>query len=151
MNVEQCEVCTILPSNDPILETQNWVVSLSPDQGYLGRCYVTLKAHKGDLADLTKEEWLDFTEIVKKIEKAIRKAFGAELFNWGCLMNDAFKIDPPKPHVHWHLRPRYRHSINFAGEKFEDPLFGYHYERGQSRKASAKVLENIKQEIQSKL
>lgn len=51
--MNNCEVCAVLPTNNPIFETDKWMVSLSPDQDYLGRCHVTLKEHKGDLAELT--------------------------------------------------------------------------------------------------
>ena len=44
-------------------------------------------------------------------------------------MNNAFRDDPPKPHVHLHFRPRYAAPVKFAGSLFEDVLFGEHYDR----------------------
>lgn len=149
--MDNCEVCAILPENTPLFETDKWTISLSPDQGYLARCYVTLKEHKADMADLTNDEWLEFAGIVKKLESAIVDTFGATLFNWGCLMNNAFQVSPSLPHVHWHVRPRYQEAVQFEGEEFVDPLFGYHYDRGQSKKVSDTVLASIRRKIQQSL
>lgn len=146
-----CEVCAVLPLNSPIFETNHWMVSLSPDQGYLGRCYVTLKQHKGDMAELTNEEWLEFADIVKKLEGAITKAFGARMFNWGCLMNNAFQSEVALPHVHWHVRPRYDAPVVFSGEEFSDAAFGHHYDREQSKKLNAEMMDSIRREVQAYL
>lgn len=69
------------------------------------------------------------------------------MFNWSCLMNFAYRNDPPDPQVHWHFRPRYKHPVDFAGEKFEDRAFGSHYERGTKRKVSDIVAKKIAQAI----
>jgi len=103
------------------------------------------------LAELTREEWLDYADIVKKLEQAIRLAFGAVVFNWGCLMNNAFQVSPATPHIHWHLRPRYDKTVNFDGLEFIDPLFGYHYDRAQSQKVSDETLNNIQSKIQENI
>lgn len=150
-SIDNCEVCAVLPTNEPIFETKYWAISLSPNQGYLGRCYVTLKEHKADMADLTNNEWLEFADIVKRLEGGVRDAFGAKLFNWGCLMNNAFQLTPALPHVHWHVRPRYENSVNFEGEDFVDPMFGQHYDREQSKLVSKVVLNCIKGKIQASL
>lgn len=103
------------------------------------------------MAELTIEEWLDFAEIVKKLEKAIRSAYGAQLFNWGCLMNNAFQYNPAKPHVHWHFRPRYDKTISIDGIDFVDPMFAHHYDRAQSQKVPVENLNRIKVTIREKL
>lgn len=79
------------------------------------------------MADLTPEEWLDFAKLSKKIETSFKKAFGATMFNWACLMNNAYQEKNPKPHVHWHLWPRYSKPVVIQGIKFEDKEFGHHY------------------------
>ena len=151
MKIKECGICQLLLNSDPIFRTKYWEIIIAPDQGYLGRCYVTLIEHKADLAELTEEEWLDYVEIVKKIEEAIRSAFGAIVFNWGCFMNTAFQVSPATPHVHWHLRPRYDKTISFDGIDFRDPLFGYHYDTGQSHKVSEGTLSNIRAKIKENL
>ncbi|MEP7205073.1 MAG: HIT family protein [Candidatus Saccharibacteria bacterium] len=151
MKLDKCGICQFLPNKKPIFETKYWEINIAPDQGYLGRCYVTLKEHKGDLAELTKEEWLDYAEIVKKLEGAIRLAFGAIVFNWGCLMNNAFQVSSATPHIHWHLRPRYDQTVHFDGTDFVDPLFGFHYDRAQTKKVSNETLSNLQSKIQENL
>ena len=151
MNDSTCKLCSLLHTLEPIFETDYWKVVLNLDQGYLGRCFVTLKEHKGDLSELTNEEWLDFGSIVKKIELAIMQAFGAESFNWTCLMNNAYKHSQPNPHVHWHMRPRYRETVRFSDLDFSDPEFSHHYNREQRFFAEDNTLAAINKEIQSKL
>ena len=113
-----------------VFETEYWRIGLAEEQTYLGYCVVALKRQdgkRGDLVDLTQEEFLDFFTVVKKFEAALRGAFGATMFNWSCLMNNAYQLPDPKPHVHWHVKPRYSHSVEFEGEVFEDARFGHHY------------------------
>ena len=109
---------------DMITETKYWVILLAPDQKNLGTCVVALKRDEGDLAGLKDEEWQEFSEIVKNLESAIGSAFNSTMFNWGCLMNSSYLNDPPNPHVHWHVIPRYREKVKFRGLIFEDPCFG---------------------------
>ena len=112
-----------------VLETENWNVFTMTDQRYLGRCVVVLKRHCGDLSGINDEEMLDFINVVRKLEFSAKKAFNATMFNWTCLMNLAYQVNPPNPQVHWHFRPRYNHEVDFAGKVFIDPNFGHHYLR----------------------
>lgn len=115
---------------DFIYETPYWEVFLNPDQYYLGRLVVVAKRDVGFMSDLTKDEWLDFLELSKKIESSFKKDFGATMFNWTCLMNHAYQVDNPKPRVHWHFRARYSKPVTFQGITFEDKEFGHHYANG---------------------
>ncbi|MCC2630713.1 MAG: hypothetical protein K0S38_522 [Candidatus Paceibacter sp.] len=124
-----------------IFDTEYWNVFLSDDQTYLGRIAVELKRVSPTLSDLTNEEFADLHNVIKQYEAAATKAFGAKMFNWTCLMNDAYKRTPPNPHVHWHARPRYDKPVEFVGETFVDPNFGEHYIRGTKREVS-KVIQN---------
>jgi diadenosine tetraphosphate (Ap4A) HIT family hydrolase len=147
----KCDYCRELNKDELIFETKFWKVVIAPDQAYLGRCYVILKRHCGDLAELENSEWSDFIEIVKKVESALKKSFNATMFNWTCLMNNAYRNDPPNPHVHWHLRPRYNHKVEFAGEVFEDPEFGHHYSRERKQEISDVVKKKIVDRIKENL
>jgi len=71
------------------------------------------------------------------------------MFNWGCLMNDAYQITPPNPQVHFHFRPRYDREVSFAGEKFIDPNFGHHYIREPKRLVSDGIRQKIVKAIQN--
>lgn len=118
-----------MPINPIIWESEHWKVIIHEDQQYLGRAIVSAKnRERPTLTSLTTDEWLDFQNVVKDFEQAVRSAFGAELFNWACLLNLAFQNDPPNPHVHWHVRPRYRQPVVFAGLQFRDEDFGRHYD-----------------------
>jgi diadenosine tetraphosphate (Ap4A) HIT family hydrolase len=112
-----------------VFETPYWKIILMDDQRYLGRFVIVLKRTCGDLAELNQEEILDFYEVIRKSEALLRKTFNATMFNWTCLMNDAYLDAVPKPQVHWHFRPRYNHLVEFAGEVFKDPNFAHHYLR----------------------
>ena len=124
-----------------------------PDQLYLGRSVVVLKRQCGDLAGLSQEEMLDWLELVKKLQDLLKKTFGATMFNWSCLMNNAYQVDPAKPQVHWHFRARYQHPVKFAGQVFSDPNFGHHALSSEhaERKVPEKVLEAITLELQKNL
>ena len=129
-----------------VFETKYWLVGLADNQQYLGRCYIDIKSDAGRLSDLTPEEWQDLHEnVIAKLEPAIRKAFGAEMFNWSCLMNNAYKpeIKEPQPHVHFHMLPRYRHPVEFAGEGFQDTGFGVRQDPEAERLVSEEVYHAI--------
>ena len=147
----ECISCQKPNYNELIFETKFWKVILASDQAYLGRCYITLKRHSGDLAELTDEEWLDFSELVKRLESALKKSFNATMFNWTCLMNNAYQNEPPNPHIHWHFRPRYNHKVEFAGLTFKDPEFGHHYDRARKQEVSNDVKRKILEKIRENL
>ncbi|MFA5084570.1 MAG: HIT family protein [Candidatus Paceibacterota bacterium] len=134
-----------------ISETKYWNIFLASSQGYLGRCVVALKRHCGEMAGLKKEEWLDFAGLAKKLENTMKKSFNATMFNWTCLMNEAYKEKNPEPHIHWHFRPRYNHKVNFEGTIFEDSEFGRHYDRTKEMKISDKVRKAIIEKIREHL
>lgn len=139
-----CDICTSIQANPAnLLITRYWLVILSHDQGYLGRCYVTLRDHKGSLGQLSDAEWLDYKNIVRRLEKACMLGLGATLCNWTCLMNNAYQRKPCQPHVHWHFRPRYDKPVTINGMTFGDPDFGLHYDRNQKRTVDDKTFEMI--------
>lgn len=142
-----------VPHRPLLFETDHWRVNLAEDQRYLGRCYVSLKRSCGDLADVTEEEMLDFLAVVRRFETLMREAFGATMFNWGCLMNNAYQEAEPKPQVHWHVRPRYEKVVTVAGETFEDPNFGHHYlrEDGNIRVLPEELLATIATDLRRRL
>lgn len=142
--MQNCDICVHLQNDSgQIAKTDHWVVSLAPDQGYLGRCYVTLRKHKGSLADLSEEEWADYAKVVRKLEHSVVKVFNAVPSNWACMMNNAYQKKPSNPHVHWHFRPRYFTPQTIRGVTFEDPLYGHHYDRNQRRDIDSQTFQLI--------
>jgi len=71
-------------------------------------------------------------EVIRSMEHAMTQAFGADVCNWECLMNNAVKAGQ-STHVHWHLYPRYANGTHFAGEEFPDPKWPRHLESGEHR------------------
>ena len=135
-----------------ITETKHWQIKLNPDQAYLGRCVIVAKRQVESLSDLSEDEWKDFSELIKRLESALKRSFGARCFNWTCLMNNAYKSERyennrAKPHVHWHVRPRYAKEIKFEEEKFEDPEFAHHYDNTRHKEISEELLSKISQKI----
>lgn len=140
-------IVQIVLSPNVIFETEYWRVILSDDQKYLGRSIIYLKRPAADLADLSQDELNDWHFMLRILESAMRQAFDARLFNWGCLMNHAYRIKPYTPLVHWHMRPRYDHSVYFSGVEFRDEEFGSHYETGPDVTISNKARQEVINEI----
>lgn len=124
-------------SRELVLETEYWKAYVMPDQRYLGRMVVPLKASRRHLAELSAEEFQDFRVVVRILECAVIRALGATHFNWACLMNNAYQEDNPQPHVHWHVRPRYQTPPVFMRAEYPDPNFGHHYLREEGDKVFA--------------
>ena len=123
----ECEYCEKLKKynfGDFILKTKYWIVFLAPQQSNIGTCVVALNRHAVDLSSLTKEEWLEFGQLVFKLEFSVKQCFDVTMYNWGSLMNASYLEEPPDPHVHWHFIPRYNHEVEFDGLIFKDPYFG---------------------------
>ncbi len=133
-----------------LFETNFWKVILIDDQAYLGRCCVYFKRDCRKLSDLTHDEWTDFhSNVVIKLENALKKTFKATMFNWTCLMNNAYKDKNPNPQVHWHFRPRYNHKVKFANQEFQDLEFAHHYSRERKFIVSDNVLKKISEKIKN--
>jgi diadenosine tetraphosphate (Ap4A) HIT family hydrolase len=86
---------------------------------------------------------------MKEFEAGIKVAFGADLFNWACLMNNAFKTPHPQPHVHWHVWPRYRRPVQIGTHTFTDPNFGHHYDKHAETLVDSKALELITEQFRN--
>ncbi len=109
-----------------VFKTPHWDVFLAEDQSYFGRLTLVSRNPRQSLGELTLEEQQDFFQIAGRLEKFFKKEFRATMFNWSCLMNNAYRAKET-PHVHWHFRPRYAKSIVVEGKTYSDPNFGYHY------------------------
>lgn len=149
-----CDVCQFLenkPLKNQILTTKYWTVGVIPDQPYLGRALITLLDHKGSLGQLTPEEWQEFEDMVPKLERAYKQAFGAEPLNMGCFMNHGYRDDPPHPHVHWQIFPRYKDPVELKGIVFEDDRYGRFYDDDARRPVDQSVVEEIVTRLKASL
>ena len=147
---QACDVCQFLdnkPLKNQIFTTNYWTVGVIPDQPYLGRALITLLTHKSSLGELVHEEWAEFEAMVPKLERAYKLAFGANPLNMGCFMNHGFKDDPPHPHVHWQIFPRYKSSYELAGIVFKDARYGEFYDDDARRPVGDDVVSEIVQQL----
>jgi diadenosine tetraphosphate (Ap4A) HIT family hydrolase len=151
MTDPKCVICSTRDERTPqvIFENEHWRAMLSANQGYLGTLFIELRDHKESLPALSDEEWLSFARLSRIVEFAEREAFGAVMFNWTCLLNNFYKTYPPKPHVHWHVRPRYDHEVTVAGHLFIDPNFGHHYDTGHLAHVSSDLKETVSQMLRN--
>lgn len=117
-----------------VFMTDHWAAYVMPDQLYLGRMVVPLLRPCRSVSELSAGEIQDWLYMVKVLEHTCQFALGATMFNWCCLMNNAYQDPDPKPQVHWHFRPRYANPPLFDGNRFPDPNFGQHYLRGPADK-----------------
>lgn len=67
------------------------------------------------------------------------------------MMNNAYKLEPAEPHVHWHFRPRHPQSIEVNGHTFDDPLYGHHYNRDQRRTVDDKIFRIVLEKIRTSI
>ena len=134
---KECGICPLLvgqtaADDNVILQTKRWVAVLDKNQCYLGKSFITLRQHKETLSELDEADWMELHRVIRQIEQAVKEAFGADVCNWECLMNNAIRAGRPT-HVHWHLYPRYLGGTTFAGEEFPDPKWPRHLESGEHR------------------
>jgi diadenosine tetraphosphate (Ap4A) HIT family hydrolase len=141
-----CPICTWtpdLPEYPLVCETKYWRVVLAPNQCLVGRCIVQLKRHCGDVAETHPDELLEWLEVVKTMEDALRQAFDATMFNWSCYMNHAYRENPSDPHIHWWIVPRYNHAVNADGLIFVDPHFGSPYDHSMRLGVSTEMRQHL--------
>lgn len=145
-----CPICSWSSNDQKYLylhETKLWRVVLAPNQSLIGRSVIHLKRHAGDLVNLTRDELLEWLEIVTILERALHIAFDTTMFNWSCYMNHSYQQQPANPHIHWWAVPRYDHPVTLNGLIFEDPQFGYPYDHGRWLEVSYDIHKKIAEQI----
>ena len=88
--------------------------------------YFIIGNDKEYLRDLTAEDWEELGKLEKELERVCKKVFGATMFNFACLMNNAYR-DNETPHVHYHFVPRYKNELKLFGKIYKDKHFGYNF------------------------
>lgn len=102
---------------------QTWeVVFVKWCQDFPGNCIVS--CNKETLSDLNDEDWIELGKIEKELERITKKLFNSTMYNFACLMNNAYK-DGETPHVHFHFIPRYQGERIILNKKYIDKHFGY--------------------------
>ena len=158
--MNECEICPILQNPTEteaqrrLIEGEHWVATLREDQEYLGTAFVTARRHVESLPDLSLDEELEFIEVRNRLIIAQQRAFGAQVVNTACLMNNAFDSEGVgTPHVHYHFKPRYAQIVQFAGETFVDTQFGRYITEKTPKMVeelvSRQIVDRLRQEISS--
>lgn len=109
---------------DGICSTKHWNVSLMEDQTCPGSCVFTPLLPRQNMRMMTDVEWLDFLKLVRIFEQTANELFFADPLNWTGLTN-SLRIE---------FRPRISRPLMFAKVKFEDNLYGSHYDVDVVRK-----------------
>ncbi len=112
--------------DDYFYSTPYWKIGLMKDQRYFGYLIIKTVISRASLPDLTEDEQKDFFVLIKKLESFYKETFNATMFNYSCLMNNAYR-DDVEPHAHFHFRPRFSEPVLVLGEEFTDPNFEEHY------------------------
>lgn len=108
-----------------LYKSKNWeVVYVDWCQEFVGDCIIS--SNKESLSELTEEEWIELGKLEKELERISKKLFHATMFNFACLMNNAYR-DNEKPHVHFHFIPRYRDNLKLFNKVYHDKYFGYNF------------------------
>ena len=128
--MKECPFCSLSAEERRWLlyENEFWSVYLADRQDYPGRCIVVCRSHVESITALSAEQWMSLHAVMTAAETMLCGVLGASMCNWSCLLNDAYKSDPPVPHVHFHCRPRYARPLRIGGEAFTDTRFAHHYE-----------------------
>lgn len=100
------------------------VVFVNWCQEFVGDCIIS--CNKESLSELTDNDWIELGKIEKELERVSKKLFNATMFNFACLMNNAYK-DNEKPHVHFHFIPRYKNKLEIFNKVYKDKHFGYNF------------------------
>lgn len=93
-------------------------------QEFPGQCIIS--SNKVSLSDLSSDEWVELGMLEKELEMVCRKVFNSTMFNFACLMNNAYR-DNEKPHVHFQFIPRYNGKRVILNKKYRDKHFRYNF------------------------
>ena len=93
-------------------------------QEFVGYCIIG--CDKESLSNLEPEAWEELGKLENELERVCKKVFGATMFNFACLMNNAYR-DDEKPMVHYHFVPRYKNKRELFGKIYKDKHFGYNF------------------------
>lgn len=75
---------------------KNWeVVFVDWCKEFPGQCIIS--SEKESLSDLKNEDWIELGIIEKELERVCKKLFNATMFNFACLMNNAYKDNKKTP------------------------------------------------------
>jgi diadenosine tetraphosphate (Ap4A) HIT family hydrolase len=113
---KECDKCN-LKSDLIIKDYSLWTAELSDSPTPIGWIYIILKRHIEYFDELTTEELAELRDIIKELRQMLKKALHPDWFN-------VMQLGIGGRHLHFHLVPRYKGRIRFAGKTFSDPDYG---------------------------
>lgn len=127
--MNKCNWCNLSDDEKKwlLIKTEHWSVYLADKQDYIGRCILLLNRHCGCLSELTESEQISLKPIIEKLETCFKVVLRAEMCNWSCLLNDFYKSEEPNPHLHLHVRPRFKSPFILNRVHYVDQEFGHYY------------------------
>ena len=109
---KECGYCMKNELLDPfgifICDLPSSVLVLFKEQSHPGRVIVAYKDHKSEIVDLTEEEVSAYYADVRRVAKALHKAFHPDKINYGAYGDTS-------GHLHVHLVPKYRDGFEWGG------------------------------------
>ena len=96
-----------------VKEYQHWVVLLRPLQVTVGSLVLACKEDAQSFGNISVAASTELQLVVADIEHALASAFNFQNINYLALM----MVDKE---VHFHVLPRYDHSVQLNGQDFED-------------------------------
>lgn len=93
---------------------RHWNVLLRPAQVTLGSLVLAAFEPARALSELSRESYAELADVVRDIERALKRAFTYDKINYLLFM----MVDPD---VHFHVIPRYAGERAFADRTFTDP------------------------------
>ncbi len=117
--MNKCPLCNIdRETNKTFVERYSrWTILINYKQPTLGSNLIVLNRHVQQLSDLTQEEAIEYLDIIKNLERALKESFNPDTINHLMLANVV-------RHVHYHIVPRYEEERRFAGQTWEDKNYG---------------------------
>lgn len=115
--VDPCFICRGLAESDDrgnliALRTPLSVAVLNRFPYNNGHLLIAPRAHKGGLAELTRDELLETMETVRRMTALLEELMRPDGFNIGLNLGIAAGAGLPG-HLHWHIVPRWNGDTNF--------------------------------------
>ncbi|MCQ2555830.1 MAG: HIT family protein [Clostridia bacterium] len=145
--MENCKHCNH-DENKIIYRSKFWTLVFHK-QDYLGRCILDANRHVDNFNKLSDDEVVDLRNVLLALENELKDLYNCTMLNWCCNMNNVWSEDNPSPHVHIHVRPRYKDAIKVNGEIYQDKEFGAHYDRNASIQFSEATIQHIYNEMKN--
>lgn len=96
-----------------IKEYAHWKLLVRKKNVKLGSCVAITKRHMAAFSEITDEEMKEYAQVVRDIEKALKKAFQYDVIHHLMIMFH-------DKHTHFHIIPRYKEPRDFAGIEWVD-------------------------------